>query len=103
MQQATADCGGDAGLALVYHAMKRNADSDGALALATQAYAGRWAYGIAEVHAYRGEIGQAFNWLDRAYRQKDVLLYRMKGDPLLRNLEPDARYKAFLRKMKLPE
>jgi hypothetical protein len=31
------------------------------------------------------------------------VLYRMKGDPLLRNLEPDARYKAFLRKMKLPE
>jgi TolB-like protein/Flp pilus assembly protein TadD len=103
MQQATADCGGDAGLALVYHAMKRNADSDGALERATKAYAERWAYGIAEVHAYRGEIGQAFTWLDRAYRQKDVVLYRMKGDPLLRNLEPDARYKAFLRKMKLPE
>jgi adenylate cyclase len=103
MQQATPDCGGDAGLALVYHAMKRNTESDSALARATQAYAGRWAYGIAEVHAYRGEIDQAFNWLDRAHRQKDVVLYRLKDDPLLRNLEPDARYAKFLRKMNLPE
>jgi TolB-like protein/Flp pilus assembly protein TadD len=102
MQQAAPDCAGDLGLALVYHAMKRQAESDAALARATNAYAQRWAYGIAEVHAYRGEIDQAFAWLDRAYRQKDVALYRVKGDPLLRNLEPDARYKAFLRKMKLP-
>jgi len=103
MQQATPDCGGDAGLSLVYHAMKRNAESDAALARATKAYAGRWAYRMAEVHAYRGEIDQAFTWLDRAYRQKDVVLYRLKGDPLLRNLEPDARHKALLRKMNLPE
>jgi TolB-like protein len=30
-------------------------------------------------------------------------LYLIKGDPLLKNLEGDARYKAFLRKMNLPE
>jgi adenylate cyclase len=103
MQQAAPDCAGDLGIALVYHAMKRKAESDAALARATTADAHRWAYGIAEVHAYRGEIDRAFAWLDRAYRQKDVMLYRVKGDPLLRNLEPDARYKTFLRKMKLLE
>lgn len=103
MQQATPDCAADLGLALVYHAMKRKAESDAALARATKAYAQRWAYGIAEVHAYRGEIDHAFAWLDRAYRQKDVMLYRVKVAPLLRKLEPDARYKTFLRKMKLPE
>jgi hypothetical protein len=31
------------------------------------------------------------------------MLYRVKVDPLLRNLEPDARYKTLLRKMKFPE
>jgi TolB-like protein/Tfp pilus assembly protein PilF len=103
MQQATPDCGGDAGLALVYHSMKRQAESDAALARTTQVYAGRSAYAIAEVHAYRGEIDQAFTWLERAYRQKDAALYRIKGDPLLKNLEPDARYRKFLRKMNLPE
>ena len=103
MQQATPDCGGDAGLALVYHSMKRKTESDAALARATKAYAERGAYTIAEVHAYRGEIDQAFMWLDRAYRQKDVGLYRVKGNPLLRNLESDVRYQKFLRKMNLPE
>jgi TolB-like protein/Flp pilus assembly protein TadD len=103
MQQATSDGGADAGIALVYHAMKRNAESDAALVRATNAYAEHWAYVVARVHAYRGEIEQALAWLDRAYRQKDVELYRVKGDPLLKNLEPDPRYKAFLHKMNLLE
>jgi TolB-like protein/Tfp pilus assembly protein PilF len=103
MQQVTPDCGGDAGLALVYHCLKRKAESDAALARITKAYAGRFAYTIAQVHAYRGEIDQAFAWLDQAFRQKDIALYRVKGDPLMRNLESDARYPKFLRKLNLPE
>lgn len=103
MQRAASDGGADAGIALVYHAMKRKAASDAALVRATNAYAEHWAYVVAQVHAYRGEIEQAFAWLDRAYRQKDVALYRVKGDPLLKNLEPDSRYKALLHKMNLPE
>jgi hypothetical protein len=42
-------------------------------------------------------------WLERAYSAKDEDLYLIKGDPLTRNLERDPRYKAFLRKMNLPE
>jgi tetratricopeptide (TPR) repeat protein len=103
MQQAGTDGGADAGIALVYHAMDRRAESDAALARAASAYAEHWAYVIAQVHAYRGEIEQAFAWLERAYRQKDVALYRVKGDPLLKNLEADPRHKAFLRKMSLAE
>jgi TolB-like protein/Flp pilus assembly protein TadD len=103
MQRATAEGGGDAGLALVYHAMKRKTDSDEALVRATNLYAEHWAYAVAQVHAYRGEIDYAFAWLERAYGQKDVALYRIKGDPLLKNLEPDARYRAFLRRMNLPD
>jgi TolB-like protein/Tfp pilus assembly protein PilF len=102
MHRATSDGGADAGFALVYHAMKRKTESDAALVRATNAYAEHWAYVVAEVHAYRGEIEQAFAWLDRAYRQKDVTLHRVKGDPLLKNLEPDPRYKAFLHRMNLP-
>jgi hypothetical protein len=30
-------------------------------------------------------------------------LFMIKDDPLFRNLEADPRYKAFLRKMNLPE
>ena len=61
------------------------------------------AYEIAQAHAYRAELDQAFAWLDRAFIQKDVELYWVKGDPLLKNLEGDVRYKWFLRKMNLPD
>ena len=46
---------------------------------------------------------EAIAWLNRAYTQKDPELYLIKGDPLLKGLERDSRYKALLRKMKLPE
>jgi hypothetical protein len=48
-------------------------------------------------------VDQAFAWLDRAYSQKDAALYEIKYDPFFKNLKFDPRYKAFLRKMNLPE
>jgi hypothetical protein len=57
---------------------------------------------IADAYAYRGELDQAFTWLERAYRQKDTVLYLIKSDPFFKKLDGDPRYKAFLRKMKLP-
>ena len=41
--------------------------------------------------------------MERAYRQHGTCLYSIKFDPLLKKIEADPRYKAFLRKMKLPE
>jgi serine/threonine-protein kinase len=61
------------------------------------------AYGIAEVHAYRGEKDQAFTWLERAYSQRDFSLTILKCDPLLNNSKSDARYNALLRKLNPPE
>jgi adenylate cyclase len=43
----------------------------------------------------------AFTWLDRAYEQRDGGLVFIKGDPILRDLERDPRYAAFLKKMRL--
>jgi TolB-like protein/DNA-binding winged helix-turn-helix (wHTH) protein/Flp pilus assembly protein TadD len=103
MQRETTDGGRDEGLAIVYYAMGRKAESDAALARYTKDYADNQAVAIAEVHAYRAEADQAFAWLDRAYDQKDIGLYEIKVSPLLEHLEPDPRYKAFLRKMNLPE
>ena len=58
---------------------------------------------VAEAYAFRGQPDEAMHWLERAYAQKDLGLFIVKGDPLLKNLVGDARYKAFLRKMNLPE
>jgi tetratricopeptide (TPR) repeat protein len=92
-----------AGLAIASAALRRRSEADAHLARLEAEHAERAAYLIAEAHAVRGEKSQAFSWLDRAYAQRDSWLVSIKGDPLLRTLEGDARYKAFLRKMNLPE
>jgi len=54
------------------------------------------------VYAFRGENDHAFEWLERAYAQHDSGLAEIKADPLLKNLQRDPRYAAFLKKMRLP-
>jgi TolB-like protein/Flp pilus assembly protein TadD len=103
MQQERPDSGRDVGLAIVYYALGRRAESDAALAQVVQEHAQDDAWEIADAYAYRGELDQAFAWLDRAYSQKDTGLFLIKSDPFFKNLNGDPRYKAFLRKMKLPE
>jgi TolB-like protein/Tfp pilus assembly protein PilF len=61
------------------------------------------AFQIAQVYAWEGDKDRAFAWLDKAYTQHDGGLTLVKVDPLLRGLRSDPRYKALLRKMKLPE
>ena len=61
------------------------------------------AYQIAEVYAWRGEKDKAFEWLERAYVQNDGGLSFIKADPLMKNVQADPRFAAFLRKMGLPE
>src|SRR5882762_861524 len=91
------------GRAITYHALGRKADADLALAEYEEKYAEADPYRIAEIYAFRGEVDRAFAWLDRAYRQRDGGLPVVRGDPVLKNLHSDPRFKAFLRKMNLPE
>ena len=103
MQRETPDGGRDAGLALAYYALGRTGESDKALHRLIDSSADNWASGIAQVYAFRGEKDLAFKWLDRAYAQKDIELYLFKGDPAFARIANDPRYKAFLRRMNLPE
>jgi len=91
------------GLSLAFHALGRRGESDAALAALKEKYADDSAYQIAEAHAFRGEVDLAFEWLERAYDQRDGGVTEIKGDRLMRGLIGDPRYKAFLRKLKLPE
>ena len=91
------------GLAVAYYALNRRQEADSALDRLIAEHAKDWAISIAETYAFRHEPELALKWLNRAYDQKDGALYYVKGDPLLVNLEIDPRYKAFLRKMNLPE
>jgi serine/threonine-protein kinase len=103
MQEETSDLGQQQGLAMVYYALGRKADSDAALARMLKEQGDVNAFGIAEVYAFRGQSDEVMHWFERAYAQKDASLYWLKAEPPPKNLENDPRYKAFLRKMNLPE
>ena len=90
------------GLTLTYFAFGRKADSDAALVQWLK-YANELPFSSAEIYGYRGELDEAFIWLERAYAQKSSGLPFIKGAPLLKKLESDPRYKAFLKKMNLDD
>jgi hypothetical protein len=90
------------GRAAIYYALGRKADSDAALSTFMKRYPEN-AFGIAQIHASRRESDAAFLWLERAFKQKDVSLSQIKSAPLLNSLKGDPRYKAYLKKMNLPE
>ena len=46
-----------------------------------------------------GEQGQALDWLERAYAQRDGGLTRLRTAPLLESVRTDPRYAALVRKM----
>jgi len=94
---------GQVGRALAYHAMGRRADADSALAQLEKNFLDEDPYAIAQVHAFRGEIDLAFVWLDRAFAKHQGNCVWIKVDPMLAILRPDPRFRALLRKMRLPE
>jgi hypothetical protein len=59
------------------------------------------AYQIAQVYAYRGESDKSFEWLERAYKQRDPGLPEINIDPLFKNLHREPRYAELLKKMRL--
>ena len=81
MQQETDEVWRLSGLPLVFHALGRRSESDAALAALKEKYAEDAAYQIAEVHAFRGEADLAFEWLERAYDQRDGGVAEIKGGP----------------------
>ena len=93
----------DAGLAIVDFAMGHRRDSDAALARFVASSAKSWAGGISEVYSTRGELDEAFSWLDRAYSQNDVDLPFVRCYLSFAPLRQDPRFGAFLKKMNLPE
>jgi TolB-like protein len=98
----TVEAGRLGGATMAYFALGRKADSDVALAQMIKVGAAR-PFNVARVYAFRGEAAEALKWLERAYAEKDSVLSIIKGDPAFKKIEGDPRYKAFLKKMNLPD
>jgi TolB-like protein/Tfp pilus assembly protein PilF len=92
-------------VAIAEHALGHAAQSQQALNELIAKGSVDWAYQIAEVFAWRGENDKAFEWLNRAYEQRDPGMAELKNSPLilLSGLPRDPRYRDMLRKMKLPD
>ena len=103
MQQESTEDGHQEGLIIVYFALGRRAESDAALNRMLKEKADTAAYSIAVVYAFRRQTDEAMHWLARAYAQKDAFLPFAKAELSPTILAADPRFKAFLRKMNLPE
>ena len=88
------------GRALVYHAMGNSDASDVELSKLMEDGEG-YAYQMAVVHAYRGEIDKAFERLNRAVDLQDGGLILLRGDPFLDNLRDDPRFDAVIERVGL--
>jgi TolB-like protein/DNA-binding winged helix-turn-helix (wHTH) protein len=88
--------------ALAYAAMSRKKESDTALKELIAKYGTRDAFWIASVYAFRNRQNEAFEWLDRAYAQREGSIAETSYEPTLKNLRGDPRYNAFLKKIHLP-
>jgi len=88
-------------LAMIHHSLGHSAESDAALSALIDGFAWTAAYQVAEVYAYRNEVDKGFEWLERAYEQRDPGAIYAASDPFLKSLHDDPRWQPFLRRMKL--
>ena len=87
------------GLAIVYNALGRRAESDAALAEMIKKFEKESSWNIAYVYAMRGEADRAFEWLDKAIVYRDPGLSLTAVQPTFANLRSDPRWLPFLHKI----
>jgi hypothetical protein len=59
---------------------------------------------VAAVYALAGDKDRAFEWLDKAYAERDgESITYLKVDPSFKNLRGDPRFAALLRRIGLPD
>jgi len=87
------------GIALAQHTLGNKEASDAALRQLGDDHGNEAAYQCAEACGWRGEIDRAFEWLERAYTQRDPGLAIASSDPFFLPLQDDPRWAPFMRKM----
>jgi tetratricopeptide (TPR) repeat protein len=88
-------------LAIIHHVAGHPAEADEAQRELIAKHAEYAPYQVAEVYATRGEPDLAFEWLERAYTQRDSGLSEMQWKPQLRHLRTDPRWSVLIRKVGL--
>ncbi len=89
------------GLAAVHHALGDASASDDTVEELIERYGAENPSSVAQVKAYRGEMDEAFLWLERAYEARDSGLSGVLNNPWLRNLHDDPRWEELITKLGL--
>jgi tetratricopeptide (TPR) repeat protein len=84
------------GLAMVWHALGRQAESDAAVAEFIEKYGQSWPYHLAGLLAYLGEADRAFEWLEKGASTDNVEPEFHLLDPMFANIHDDPRWLPFL-------
>ncbi len=92
-----------AGRAMLEHSRGNEAASLQAIEDLKSQFGAGFAFQVASAYAWRGEIDQAFAWLDTALANRDAGMSRLRVDPTLAALRDDPRFEALARKVGLPE
>jgi serine/threonine-protein kinase len=90
-------------LAIVHHILGHSSDADAALREVIEGHGDAYAIQIAEVCALRGEIDATFEWLDKAYAQRDFGITEVQSVSSFRLLHPDPRWRSFMRRLGFEE
>ena len=91
------------GLAVVHNTLGQLTESDTALRSLIEEHGQDSAYQIAEVYGATGDLDKTFEWLERAYIERDPGLSYLRVDPFLLGVRGDARWQPFLEKMGLAD
>ncbi len=91
------------GRLIAFYALGRMDEADARLPAFIEQNQNDSAFQIAQIYGFRGDDDQVFEWLDRAYSQRDGGLPEMMFDPYLRKYWGDPRWDEILKKAGLYE
>jgi len=86
-------------LAIIHHTLGNMGEADAALRDLIGAHGDEYAVQIAEVQAIRGDVDATFEWLEKAYMQRDFGLSEIQSIPSMGPFHSDPRWRAFRIKM----
>jgi TolB-like protein len=101
-QRESAGTSRDLAQALAYQIGDDRAAATAALKLLIEKYADTQPYAIADAYALRKDADKTFEWLERAWSNRDSGVLSLLYDPFILRYKDDPRFSAFCRKVGLP-
>jgi tetratricopeptide (TPR) repeat protein len=89
-------------LAIAYDKLHRRPDAEAQLALMKSELGDSSAFQYAEIYAQWGEVSNALDWIETAYRVKDPGLGAVKVDDFLEPIRGEPRFQEIVRQLKFP-